>query len=214
MDHSGDGQEPVDSINVLLDGFTRGLEHGILHQVLQLHKELLQLSDLVGLLGCLLEVEPGALALGCLVVVLLDDFLDLGDPGLLQVVALLRDSRGLNLIELINGESLRDVRVEDVTISCLATLLVDLLLSSDNLLLDLEGLEAVLGESLSERVMRLGDADHAKVRRKLLRHGRGQIELTGDEALSTLVQVLVEDDVVHGLGEVSVDLVQKSGRVG
>ena len=144
VDLGRDGQEPVNGIDVLLDRLAGRLEHGVLHEVFELHKELLQLANFVGLLVALGEVEPGALALGSLIVVLLDDLLDLGDPGLLQVVALLRDSRGLNLVELINRQSLIDVRVEYVTIGRLTALFVDLLLGSDNLLLDLQRLKAVL----------------------------------------------------------------------
>ena len=39
------------------------------------------------------------------------------------------------------------------------------------------------------------------------------MELSRDEVRSSLVEVLVEDDVVHRFGEVGVDLVQESGRV-
>lgn len=62
--------------------------------------------------------------------------------------------------------------------------------------------------------MRLRDADHTEVGRQLLRLGRGQAQLTSDQVLAALVQVLVEDDVVHGLRKVGVDLVQQCGCVG
>ena len=51
-----------------------------------LDEELLQFADLVGFLVRLSEVEPASLALWSLLIVLLDDLLDLGDPRLLEVV--------------------------------------------------------------------------------------------------------------------------------
>ena len=39
------------------------------------------------------------------------------------------------------------------------------------------------------------------------------MKLASDKVGTFLVQMLVEDDVVHGLREVSIDFVQKRGRV-
>jgi hypothetical protein len=90
----------------------------------------------------------------------LDDFLDLVDPGLLEEVRGLRDGTGLNLVKLINLHGLGNVRVEDVLCRDLVALLADLLLSSDNLILDLEGLTAEFRELFGEVVG--WDRDHTK----------------------------------------------------
>jgi len=119
----------------------------------------------------------------------------------------------LDLVELVNTQCLGDVGVVDVTVGRLVALLVDLLLGSDDFLLDLESLEAVLRESLGKGITRLRDADHTKVRSQLLRLWGRQMQLSSDQVRAFLVEMLVEDDVVHRLGEVSVHLVQQSCSV-
>ena len=59
----------------------------------------------------------------------------------------------------------------------------------------------------------LGNPDHAEVGSESLLNSSGEVEWPGDEVVALLVEVLVEDDVVHGLREVSIDFVQKRGRV-
>jgi hypothetical protein len=173
-----------------------------------LDQEFLKFSDLVSLLFCLSQVEPRSLAFSSFVVVLLDDLLDLGDPGFLEVVTLLGDGRGLDLIELIDTQCLGDIGVVDVAVGCLVALFVDFLLGSYDLLFDLEGLEAVLRESLGKAVSRLGDADHTEVGGLLFGLGCGQVELSSDQVCAFFVEMLVEDDVVHRLGEVTIDLIE------
>ena len=115
-----------------------------------LDEELLQFADLVGFLVRLSEVEPASLALWSLLIVLLDDLLDLGDPRLLKVVGGLGYRRGLDLVEVIHSHRVVDVGVEDVTLRDVIALLADLLLGLDNLVFDLQSLEGVLRESLGE----------------------------------------------------------------
>ena len=213
VDHSGDGKEVVDGIDVVLDRASGELHNSVLHEVFLLNEELLQFSDLVGLFVGLSEVEPTALTLSSLLVVLLDDLLDLGDPSLLEIVGALRNGGCLDLVEVVNGHRVVDVGVEHITLGDIVALLADLLLGADDLILDLEGLERVLREGFGERVAGRRDRDHSHVRGLSLLLGRGQHELTGDKVGALLVQMLVEDDVVHGLGEVGVDLVEQGGGV-
>lgn len=88
------------------------------------------------------------------------------------------------------------------------------MLGTDDLILDLQSLEAVLGEGLGEGVLGDGDADHTQVGGLLLGGLGRQVELTSDQVGALLVEMLVEDDVVHRLGEVSVDLVEEGCGVG
>jgi len=76
----------------------------------------------------------------------------------------------------------------------------------------LECLAAIFGELLREVVR--GNGDHAEVRSELLSGGLRELELTSDEVVALGAEMLVEDDLVHGFGEVNVDLVEESGGVG
>lgn len=142
----------------------------------------------------------------------LDDLLDLVDPSLLEEVRSLGDAGSLDLVEFINFHGLGHVGVEHVLHGNLIAFLADFLLCTDHFVLDLKSLTAVLRELLGEVVRR--DGDHAEVRGGLLSGSLGELKLTGDQVSSLSAQVLVEDDLVHSLGEVDVDLVQEGGGVG
>jgi hypothetical protein len=141
----------------------------------------------------------------------LDDLLDLVDPSLFQEVGGLRDRTSLDLVELVDLHSLGDVRVENILCCNLVTLLADLLLSSDDLILDLEGLAAEFRELLGEVVW--WDRDHTKERSHLFGYLGREVQLTGDQVGTLGIQVFVEDDLVHCLCEVDVHLIQESCRV-
>lgn len=141
-----------------------------MHNELRLGQELFKLALLIGFFVGLVEVEPSSSTSGSpysrFVGSLssearLDDLLDLVDPGLLEEVAGLRDARGLNLVEFVYLHRLGDVGVVHILHSHFIALLTDLLLSANDLIFDLEGLAAVLGEGFWEVVR--GDGDHAVV---------------------------------------------------
>jgi len=58
LDIGRDRQEEVDGVDKLLDRLLGGTKNGILHQVLELDKEFLQLANLVSLFVGLSQVEP------------------------------------------------------------------------------------------------------------------------------------------------------------
>ena len=167
FDDGGDWQEPVDRVDVVPNRAASELEDGVLHEVALLDEELAELAHFVGLFASLGQVEPGAATFGAILVVGLNDLLDLGHPCLLQIVGGLGDRGGLDLVKVIDAHRVVDVRVENVTFSDIVALLSDLLLGTDNLVLDLEGLEAVLRECLRKGVLRHWDADHTLVGRLL-----------------------------------------------
>ena len=149
-----------------------------------------------------------------LLIVLLDNLLDLGDPCLLQVVGSLRYRGCLDLVEVVHFDRVSDVGVENVSLGHIVALLADVLLGTDDLILDLKCLKAVLRESFGEGVTGLRNADHTEVWGGALLLGGRQVELTSDQVGALFVEMLVKDDVVHRLGEVAIDLVEKRGRVG
>ena len=139
------------------------LEKSVLHDKLLLHKELLQLSDLVGLTISFSQIEPRfrdlAGLIGSLLEILLDDLFELVNPSLAQVVAELRNVGLLDLLELIDLHRLSDTGVVDVSGSDIVALLSNILLGANDFVLDLKGLEAEPGETLREVVHR--DCDHS-----------------------------------------------------
>ena len=156
----------------------------------------------------------GASFLGILVLNLersLDDLLNLVDPGFFEEVGGLRDRTSLNLVELVYFHSLGDVRVEDVLGSYLIALLADLLLSSDDFILDLECLATELGELLGEIVRR--NRDHTVHRSRPFKWFIRKVELTRDQISTLGFQMLIEDDLIHSLGKVNIDLVEEGSRV-
>ena len=216
----GDGKEVNHGVDVAPDRAVGHLEEGVLHDELGLSEELLQLSLLVRLSVHLVEVEHGggadALGSGVLLVTLLgeaglDDLLDFVDPGLFEEVGGLRDGRSLDLVELVNFHSLGHVGVEHVFNCHFVALFADLLLSLDDFVFDLEGAAAVLAELFGEVVGR--DRDHSEERGGFSLWLLGEVELSGDQVGSLGRQMLVEDDLVHGLRKVDVDFVEESGSV-
>jgi hypothetical protein len=211
FDVDGEGQEIEDGVDVASDTTSGHVEEGVLHDELRLSQELLKLSLFVSLSVVLIEVEPSSSRgsdLGLSLVgteARLDDLLDLVDPSFLEEVTCLGDATGLNLVELIHLHRLGDVGVEDILHGNFIAFLADVLLGTDHFILDLKCLAAVLRELLGEVVR--GDGDHAEVRGGLLGSSLGELQLTGDEVVSFSAKMLVKDDLVHGLGEVDVDLV-------
>jgi hypothetical protein len=183
-------------------------EQSVFHDEALLHQESLHVRLLIVSLVCNVEVEPAKSgAIGLLREVSLDDLLKLVEPGLLQVIAGLGDARGLNLLELVNLHCLGDVGVVDIFGGNIIALLSDLLLSADNLIVAGKRVETEGGEYFVEVV--LWNPDHAEVGGGLLLWGWGKVKLTGDEVVLLVGAVLVEDDLVHGLGKVDRNLVEK-----
>mmetsp|Transcript_20747 Transcript_20747/g.31992 ORF Transcript_20747/g.31992 Transcript_20747/m.31992 type:complete len:987 (-) Transcript_20747:91-3051(-) len=210
-----DWHEVADGVDESLHTDGGHVLKSILHDELSLRQELLESAHLVGLLGSLIERVPGAAELLGLQRVFgevrLNDVLDLVHPRLLQVVRDLGGGRLLDLLELIDSHGLGDVRIVDILQEHIVTLLSDLLHSTDGLVLVQNGVEAEVGELLSEVVRR--NDDHAVVGRFFLLLFLREDERAGDEVGAVLLQVLVEDDLVHGLGKVEVDLIEQRRRV-
>lgn len=59
----------------------------------------------------------------------------------------------------------------------------------------------------------LGDPDHTEEGGGLLLWGRGKVQLASDEVVLLVGTMLVEDNLIHGLGKVDGNLVEESCRV-
>jgi hypothetical protein len=117
------------------------------------------------------------------------------------------------LAELIHSLGLDNVGSKDVFLCHVVALLSDLLLGLNHLILDQKCLEDEFRHNLLEGFLRLWDFDHAKIRWQFGLLSGWQVEWSSDQVVSFLVQMLVENDVVHRLGEIQVDLIQLCGRV-
>lgn len=143
----------------------------------------------------------------------LDNFLQLVHPCLLQVERGLLGGRSLDLAELIHCLCLGDVGSEDVFFCYVIAFFSDLLLGSDHLRLHLESLEDELRDSLCERVLWLWDFDHSIVWSKSLLFSWWQVQRTSDQITTLFKEMLVKDDVVHGLSKVNIHFVEESSGV-
>lgn len=190
-------------------------QKGVLHDEVGLLEELLQLTQFVGLLGDVIKGEPRSSKLlrngRILVEIALDDLFDLVYPSLLEVVADLRDGALLDLVELVDLHGFGDVRVVDVLGPDIVALLADLLHGSDRLVLVQDGVEIELVERVREVVLR--DLDHALLRSRPLDSLLRQVQRVNDQVAFGLLHVLVEDDLVHRLGKLKVDLREQSSGV-
>ena len=110
----------------------------------------------------------------------------------------------MNLLELINPHCFSDVRVVDVLNQNIIALLLYVLLSSNHLIFVLKGVKAELGELLREIVRR--NRDHSKERSLLCGRLRWQLKLTCNELVALLLQMLIEDDLVHSLCKFKINL--------
>lgn len=82
---------------------------------------------------------------------------------------------------------------------------------SNDFILILESIEAELRELLREIMRRNGD--HPKVWGFLYSRLGRKLEIACDQLVASLLQVLVKDDLIHGLCKLEVNLRQESGRV-
>lgn len=134
----------------------------------------------------------------------LNDILSLRYPSLLEVVRDLRSGTLLDLDELIDSHRLGDVRVENILKEYIVTLLSDLLHSPNRLILVQNTAEAEILEGLSEVVSR--DLNHTLAGSFSLDLLLWDIEWSGDQIVASHLDVLIEHDLVHGLGKFEVDL--------
>ena len=118
----------------------------------------------------------------------------------------------MNLLELFNFHGFCDIGVVNIFGGNIVALLTDLLLSNNHLAVSVQAAKAEL--SHNEWVIVGRDPDHTKVRSFPLLFWWGKVKFTSDQIVLLLVTVLVKDDLVHGLGEVHINLIQKSSGIG
>mmetsp|Transcript_20736 Transcript_20736/g.31905 ORF Transcript_20736/g.31905 Transcript_20736/m.31905 type:complete len:257 (+) Transcript_20736:3322-4092(+) len=140
-DVSLEGAELEDERHELLDGLFAHGQNGVLHHEVHQSQELLQFTELIGLLRCLVDVEP---TLANVIERSLDDFGQAAHPSLLtRVVADLGDAGGLDLLEFVDTHSLGVLDVEDtVLLEQDIAFSADLYHGADGFFLDVQGLEA------------------------------------------------------------------------
>jgi hypothetical protein len=134
----------------------------------------------------------------------LDDVLGLGNPGLLEVVRDLGSRTLLDLNEFIDSHGLGDVRVENILEEHIVTLLSDLLHGPNGLVLIQNTAETEVLESLGKVVSR--DLNHTFHRSFSLDFLLWHIEWPGDQIVASHLDMLIEHNLVHGLGKFKVDL--------
>lgn len=118
---------------------------------------------------------------------------------------------GLNVFEFFNFHSFGNIGVVNVTRCYIVALFVDLLLGTNNFVLDQQGAETKLRECL--RVVVSRNADHAVVRSLSLLDWLGQLKFTCDKLVIFGYAMLVKDNFVHSLGKINVHLIKQGGGV-
>ena len=180
-----------------------------------MHQEFLELAELICFSVCLSKIEPGCrgitIVLSGLLEVCLDDLFNLIYPSFFKVVRCLGDRRCLDLFEIINLHGLGNIWVVDVFGCNIITFFADLLLGSNHLVLDLKRPEREFRDLLSKGM--LWDSDHSKVWCRFFLFPCWEMERSSYEIIAFLIQVLVEDNLVHCLGKINIDLVKQSGRI-
>lgn len=179
-----------------------------MHHEVHEGEELFELTKLVSLLRVLLDVEP---AFAHVLKGHLDDLRELADPALLaSVVPDVGNGLRLLLLELVDPavEERRRDKEDLVVLQQLVALGPDLDHRADRFLLDVQGLEAEVRETLGEIVLRNGH--HTEDGCDLLWWRLRQVELRRNHAFELFLwrlKRLIHDDLVHGAGEILVDFV-------
>lgn len=186
----------------LFNGVLADVQNGVVHHEVDEGQELLELTELVGLLGQFVDVEPsfsdvleGAFA----------DFLQLADPTELTGGKVdLRNAGDLVLSEFFDSHGSFEVNLENTIVSVdVVTFLTDLNHRPDDLVFDKQGLKAEVRELLWEVV--LGDG-HLAEERYFFDWGlwrKGQVG--GDHVLARLFVLLtglLHNDLVHGAAKI------------